>query len=61
VVQFAEDLKEAWLIYQGGVAVRNMDFKVGVAAAAIAFVVLIEGYLREFVSEFTVDRVIFLC
>jgi len=57
---FAKNLKKARLINQGRIAIRNMDFKVMMAAAIIAFKIGIESNFHKFVAKLTMDGVILL-
>ena len=42
---WAADSIEAWLVDQPGVAIWDVDFEVFVAAAALALVVIVKGFL----------------
>lgn len=57
---FAKDFKKARLINQSRIAIRDVDFKVFMAATKITFVIVIKSDFTEFVTKFIVDGMIFL-
>lgn len=57
---FAKDLKKAWLINKPRITVGNMNFKVMMAAAIIAFKILIKSNSHKLVAKLTMDGVIFI-
>lgn len=52
---WTEDLVKSWLVYQGGVTVWDVDLEVFVCSAAVALVVVVEGFFLKFRSKRAVD------